>query len=352
MAFIAHARALSLPTRSRTTFTCPPRTGPRVKASHKKLPILTMSDGRNQSLLRVSSLGLAVGIALSLSLSAPAAASVLRVAHPRLADPPVTHHSSSSQVTQPATAILIVEDPTEPHPQQVVSSPHRQLTAVPHHPHTPATRKPLQRQATSNLDHAHTSLGQRIADNLRAQGLPDQLVVFLISALPVVELRAGVPVGFFLKLHPINVFLLAVLGNLAPIIPLMLLLRLQIVQTLASRVLDRARKKAASVGNSNSRAAALALFVGIPLPGTGAWTGSLVAFVLGMPIGQSLVALGAGVVMAACIMTALCAMGKVGAVFAGTVLLGAGISSLLRANAVLGDKRDDVGASEDVAETS
>lgn len=142
--------------------------------------------------------------------------------------------------------------------------------------------------------------------------------------------------------------LLAILGNLVPIIPLMLVLRIRFVQALAARLLDRARKKAASVGNANSRAVALALFVGVPLPGTGAWTGSLIAFVLGMPFGQSFAALAAGVVMAACIMTVLCAMGKVGAMVAGTLLVGMGVSSLMRGTpATEGEEK-----SENVAEGS
>lgn len=143
-------------------------------------------------------------------------------------------------------------------------------------------------------------------------------------------------------MHPLKTLLLAVLGNLAPILPLMLILRVRFVQALAARVLDRARKKAAAVGNANSRAVALALFVGVPLPGTGAWTGSLVAFVLGMPFGQSFAALAAGVVMAASIMTVLCALGKVGALVAGTLLVGMGVSSVFRGG---------VGASEDEGKT-
>lgn len=194
----------------------------------------------------------------------------------------------------------------------------------------------------------HKSLGDRMAEVLRNADLPDELVIFLLSAMPVVELRAGVPIGFLLGLHPAKVFILAVLGNIAPIIPLMLLLRIRIVQTLAARVLNRARSKAASMGTSDSRAMALTLFVGLPLPGTGAWTGSLVAFVLGMPIGQTLLSLFAGVIMAACIMTILCAMGKLGAVVAGSVLLAGGISSIMR----LGAKRELEGGNEDTAVSS
>lgn len=186
----------------------------------------------------------------------------------------------------------------------------------------------------------HKSLGERIADSLRSQGLSDEIVVFLVSALPVVELRAGVPIGFVLGLSPITVFILAVLGNMAPIVLLLLLLRIKVIQKIASRVLERARDKAASVGTSDSRAKALALFVGVPLPGTGAWTGCIVAFLLGMPIGQSLTSLFAGVVMSASIMTVLCALGRLGAAIAGTFLLGFGISSIMRSGTAHPDDSD------------
>lgn len=176
-----------------------------------------------------------------------------------------------------------------------------------------------------------SSLGNRIATNLRKAGLPDPLVVATVSALPVVELRAGVPLGFLLGVSPLQTFILAVLGNLAPIAPTLLLLRLGVVQRVSGRLLDRARRKAETLGNSESRATALALFVGVPLPGTGAWTGALIAFVLGMPIGTAMGALTAGVVMAGMIMTALCALGKYGAIAAFAVLGIMGLVALVRA---------------------
>lgn len=181
-----------------------------------------------------------------------------------------------------------------------------------------------------DVDGAHVSLGERVASALRERGISDELVIVAVSAMPVVELRAGIPIGCMLGLHPLKVMLLAVVGNMAPIVPLLLLLRVRIVQTLAARMLDRARRKALTLGTSGSRAKALALFVGVPLPGTGAWTGSVVAFILGMPFGQAVGALFAGVVIAASIMTALCALGKTGAALAAVALLGFGSLSMVR----------------------
>lgn len=83
---------------------------------------------------------------------------------------------------------------------------------------------------------------------------------------------------------------------------------------------------------------ALALFVGVPLPGTGAWTGVMVAFVLGMKFWTAVMALGGGVIMAAIIVTALCVMGWIGAIIAGGVLLGGGIVAVLQSAKVDGKR--------------
>lgn len=183
----------------------------------------------------------------------------------------------------------------------------------------------------SNHSTTEHSLRHRVTSYLQQRGIPDGLVVFLLSSLPVLELRAGIPAGFLLDLSPVETFFLAVCGNLAPILPFLLLLRIPLVQSLASRYLRRARRIADSIGNADSRAAALALFVGVPLPGTGAWTASLIAFVLGMPIRRSLIAITSGVIMAATIVSVLCAMGKVGAAVVGIASIFIGVSFVRKA---------------------
>eukprot|EP00737_Agarophyton_chilense_P002509 gb/GEZJ01002864.1/.p3 GENE.gb/GEZJ01002864.1/~~gb/GEZJ01002864.1/.p3 ORF type:complete len:325 (-),score=65.92 gb/GEZJ01002864.1/:1703-2677(-) len=174
----------------------------------------------------------------------------------------------------------------------------------------------------------HHSIPQKAANFLRSHGLNDKLVVLLISALPVVELRGAIPVGFLLGLPALHTFLLAVLGNMLPIIPLLGLLRLHLVQRVAATVLQRARRKAESIANSTSQATALALFVAVPLPGTGAWTGCFVAFVLGMRFRTAFASLFVGVLSAAVIVTALCSMGTVGGGIAALLLLITGLLSL------------------------
>ncbi|CAN0056383.1 unnamed protein product, partial [Ectocarpus fasciculatus] len=132
-------------------------------------------------------------------------------------------------------------------------------------------------------DEAHLHVGQKVAKFFRRGGLPDWATLMTISAMPVVELRGGVPVGIWMGMPIAKVFGLCVAGNMIPIPIILLALRSSFVQKLAKPVLDRAREKAAGFGDEKSQALALTLFVGIPLPGTGAWTGAMGAFLLGMP---------------------------------------------------------------------
>lgn len=132
-------------------------------------------------------------------------------------------------------------------------------------------------------DEVHLHVGQKIANFFRQGGLPDWATLMTISAMPVVELRGGVPVGIWMGMPIAKVFGLCVAGNMIPIPIILLALRSSFVQKLAKPVLDRAREKAAGFGDEKSQALALTLFVGIPLPGTGAWTGAMGAFLLGMP---------------------------------------------------------------------
>ncbi|GMH86771.1 hypothetical protein TrST_g13166 [Triparma strigata] len=186
--------------------------------------------------------------------------------------------------------------------------------------------------ATKTEPTLHT--GQKIAKAVSnaLPCLPQTGVLALISAMPVVELRGAIPVGLWMGLPLSTVFPLAIVGNMAPIIPMLLLLKSEPVQKLFAPLLTRAESKAGSIINApaDKQWAALALFVGIPLPGTGAWTGALAAFVLGMPLLTSLTAIFAGVVSAGVIMSAITLSGKKGGIaalaalfgYAGTKILG------------------------------
>lgn len=79
------------------------------------------------------------------------------------------------------------------------------------------------RAATTGGEHLH--VGQKIANYFRSFGIPDVLVLAIISALPVVELRGAVPVGIWMGLPITTVLPACILGNMAPIVPLLFLLR-------------------------------------------------------------------------------------------------------------------------------
>ena len=117
--------------------------------------------------------------------------------------------------------------------------------------------------------------------------------LFCISMLPIVELRGGIPAGAAMGLPFWPVYLTCVLGNLLPV-PFLILFAKKILEFLSTlpriggffqKIIRRADQKA------------LLLFVGIPLPGTGAWTGSLVAAVLRMRIWQAFLVITVGVLV-------------------------------------------------------
>ena len=172
------------------------------------------------------------------------------------------------------------------------------------------------RKAAAVPETLHT--GQKIANFFRSFGIPDLGVLAIISALPVVELRGAVPVGIWMGLPLSTVLPICVLGNMAPILPILLLLRNESLKKLMSPILTRAEKKTKDlgIGSLERQWASLAAFVGIPLPGTGAWTGAMGAFLLGMPTLVALSSIFAGVVAAGGIVSAITLAGRKGGLIA------------------------------------
>lgn len=141
------------------------------------------------------------------------------------------------------------------------------------------------------------------------------LWVFFISMLPIVELRGAIPVGTGLGLPLLGIYLVAILGNLLPV-PFIYLFGHRVLHFGAKhqRVLFFAKfchfalEKGHRGGEKLKAKAgrglfvALFLFVAIPLPGTGAWTGMLAASLLDMDFKSSIVACMAGVLVAGAIM--------------------------------------------------
>ena len=139
--------------------------------------------------------------------------------------------------------------------------------------------------------------------------LPREIIAFLVSMLPIVELRGGIPVAALMGLDFLPALLLCVVGNLLPI-PFILLLIIPIFNwmkttKLFSPIVEKLEKKTLAKRERLEKGEfwGLMIFVGIPLPGTGAWTGALLAALLGIKFKKAIVAIICGVLIAAAIMS-------------------------------------------------
>lgn len=146
-----------------------------------------------------------------------------------------------------------------------------------------------------------------------------QAVVFLISIVPILELRGGLLVSSMLNVPIATAIPLCILGNILPI-PFILLFIKRIFKWLKKfrffkkfieKLEDRAMKKSDSIKRYEFWG--LVLFVGIPLPGTGAWTGSLIAALMEMDFKKAILAELLGIVMATVIMS-IVSYGLLGAI--------------------------------------
>lgn len=160
-------------------------------------------------------------------------------------------------------------------------------------------------------------MGEHIAIELihSLRSFPGEIVLMLLSALPLTELRASIPVAFTVMAESWNwpwwkVYLLAVAGNMLPVPFILMLLgpvsrwlsRWKVFDRFFNWLFERTRKR---VGPHIKRyeAFGLTLFVAIPLPVTGAWTGSVAAFVFDVPRKQAIPAIFLGVLIAGAIIT-------------------------------------------------
>ena len=136
------------------------------------------------------------------------------------------------------------------------------------------------------------------------------LFTFLVAMTPVIELRGAILLAVARGVPPLSAACAAVLGNLLPV-PVILLFIRRTLDWLNARS-ARCRKLAAFIErHADKRAPAvqrgafwgLALFVAVPLPGTGAWSGALIAALLDMPLRRALAAIALGVLLAGTVMT-------------------------------------------------
>ena len=127
---------------------------------------------------------------------------------------------------------------------------------------------------------------------------------FLMSMVPVIELRGAIPVGIAAGLSPAVAYMVSVLGNLVPV-PFILLLIRRIFDWLRHTkrfgpLIEKLERRAHLKGRvvTKYRVPGLILLVGIPLPGTGAWTGALVAALLDIRLRTSIPAIFVGLLIA------------------------------------------------------
>ena len=148
------------------------------------------------------------------------------------------------------------------------------------------------------------------------------LLVFFISMVPVIELRGAIPVGLGLGLEVLPTYLVCVVGNMLPVPVIYLFARKFLIWGCDKPLIGKICKFFIVKGEKAGRALeakagrgltiALLLFVGIPLPGTGAWTGTLAGSILDMKFKDVLIACMGGVLLAGVII-GLASAGLLGA---------------------------------------
>lgn len=148
------------------------------------------------------------------------------------------------------------------------------------------------------------------AENL-GQVLSAEMTIFIVSMLPVLECRAGLIVASLLQVNIWRAIPICVLGNILPI-PFVLLFvqrvfkwlkQFKITRGFVEKLEIRASNK--SKGMDDGEFLGTVLFVGIPLPGTGGWTGSLIASILEMDFKKAILAIFIGILMATVIISTL-----------------------------------------------
>ena len=139
--------------------------------------------------------------------------------------------------------------------------------------------------------------------------MPKELVVFIISMIPILELRGGLIAASLLGIGMVKAVFLCIVGNIIPI-PFILFFITPIFNWMKKTKLfrpmvEKLEKKSMAKSDQIQKYEfwGLALFVGVPLPGTGAWTGALIASLLGIKTKKASLAILLGLMMATIIMT-------------------------------------------------
>lgn len=148
---------------------------------------------------------------------------------------------------------------------------------------------------------------------LKATRYGREILVFIISVLPILELRGGLLAASLLEVDPLVAYIISIIGNILPV-PFILFFIKRIIDWLRKSKVNFFKKIAKFLDEKVEKNKekiekygylGLILFVGVPLPGTGAWTGCLLAAVLDMDRKKSFACVVCGVLMASIIMMIL-----------------------------------------------
>ena len=146
------------------------------------------------------------------------------------------------------------------------------------------------------------------------------LAVFFISMGPLIELRGAIPIAVGMGIEPMHAIVVCAVGNLLPVPVIYFFARKFLIWGLDKKYIggichffhDKGEKAGAKLSGKAGKFGlllALTLFVGVPIPGTGAWTGTLGASFLNMGVKETALSVSAGVALAAIIMTSVSMVG-------------------------------------------
>ena len=137
-----------------------------------------------------------------------------------------------------------------------------------------------------------------------------ELLVLLTAATPIFEVRGSIPLGLYLGLSPLKTFILSLVGSILPILPVLFGLNYLTVHLRKIPAMDRffnwlfARTRAKGELVQRLETLGLFLFVAVPLPGTGAWTGCAAAYIFGLSYFNGFIACALGTTAAAVLVMA------------------------------------------------
>lgn len=145
--------------------------------------------------------------------------------------------------------------------------------------------------------------------------LPKEWVTVIMAALPISELRGSIPVALMMGLSPLKAYVLSILGNSLPIIPALVFLeplsnslrRFKLWANFFDWLFERTKRKADLI--QKYEAIGLMLFVAVPLPMTGAWTGCVAASLFKIRFRYAFAAIFLGVLLAGAVVMAACIFG-------------------------------------------